>query len=379
MARPPWHDEHQRLRVALRKTRTLYAIDPSGRDADTGTDIANKWMFITLCYSGIEQCLKVIAAASRGLSVADLRKEVPRGRGHDLTILFETIDHDAKCILMQYYAHFQSLYSYIPIDSLPEFLRSISRTDGRGYERWRYSLIETDSELPTNSIEAMLAIWTSCVQLIGQRLGIEQVILPERGLMRQLGMLLPRVSTERDTIDPVWKDCYEEPINHAAQLLWEERRGILTRPSWILAWVEAVKEESKDSKELRHFINRATGNTTSGLGILWNYERKRFEAIPWNLVAVAEEKIPAGAREPYSDVSIAGPDVLRRVYENGYNVRENWACGSCLDGRWWRTIVAEKIDASGTQGALTAWLHNYDLFVRLEGAATQLLSPMDFK
>ena len=379
MARPLWHDEHQRLRVALSKTRTAYESDPSGRDLDTGTDIANQWMYIASCYSGIEQSLKVIAAAHRGLSVADVRKEVPRGRGHDLASLFKCLDHEAKCILMRYYARFRSLHSYIPIDTLPGFLQSISRTDGKGYERWRYSLIETGNDLPTNSAEAMLAIWTSSVQLIGKRLGIEHVILPEHAVMRQLGKLLPRVSTEKDAIGPVWKECYAEPINYAARLLWEAHRGIDMELSWMQSWVDAIKEESKDSKDLGYFIDRATGSTSTGLGIEWDSQSNCFSAIPWNMEAVVRNETPIGARELYSSAWTARPDVLRRVYQNGYRVRENWECGYCLDSRWWRTIVAEKIDASGIQGVLTAWLHNYDLFVTLEGDAVQLLRPWEFK
>ena len=345
----------------------------------TGQELANQWMFIASCYSGIEQSLKVIAAAHCGLSVADLRNEVPRGRGHDLACLFKSLDHESQCILMRYYARFQSLHSYIPIDSLPDLLQSISRTDGKGYERWRYSLIETDSEIPTNSAEAMLAVWTSSVQLIGQRLGIEHVTRPEQALMRQLSKLLPRMSTEKDAIDPVWKECYEGPINHAARLLWEEHRGIEAELSWMESWVEAIKVESNDSKALRYFIDVATGNTASGLGIIWDSDGKRFAAIPWNMESVAKNATPAGARELYSAVWTARPGVLRQVYQNGYRVRENWECGYCLDGRWWRTIAAEKIDASGIQGALTASLHNYDLFVTLEGGAIQLFRPWEFK
>ena len=72
-------------------------------------------------------------------------------------------------------------------------------------------------------------------------------------------------------------------------------------------------------------------------------------------------------------------DVLRRVYSNGYRVRENWKNGNRLDGRWWRTIVAEKIDESRTQSVLEAWRHDYDLFVTLSGSAVELFQPWEFK
>ena len=68
-------------------------------------------------------------------------------------------------------------------------------------------------------------------------------------------------------------------------------------------------------------------------------------------------------------------DVLRRVYSNGYRVRENWKNGNLLDGRWWRTIVAEKIDESRTQSVLEAWRHDYDLFVTLSGSACCVVRP----
>lgn len=230
MARPHWHDEHQRLKVALRKTRAAYDSDSSGRDIDVGTDIANIWMYIASCYSGVEQSLKVIYAEHRGRSIAEMRNEIRRGRGHDLALLFNGLDHGAKCILARYYARFQSLHDYIPIVSLPEFLQSISRTDGKGYERWRYALIETDVKLPTNSSEAMFAIWTSSVQLIGARLGLGHMTLPDQALAGWLQRLLLRVP---DTIDPIWKECYCQPINHAARLLWEDYRGIEAKQPWI--------------------------------------------------------------------------------------------------------------------------------------------------
>ncbi|MDD9988150.1 MAG: hypothetical protein OXQ31_17875 [Spirochaetaceae bacterium] len=379
MALAKWWDEHQRLTVALRQTRSAYERDTAGRDLHTGTDIANQWMFIAACYSGLEQSLKVIAAAHLDISVEDVRKSVPRGRGHDLSILFKNLDHEAKCVLMRYYARFQSLHSYIPIGSLPDFLQSISRTDGKGYERWRYSLIETDNDLPTNSAEAMLAIWTSSNQLIGQRLGIEPIVMPEHALMRELGELLPRVSTGDDATQPRWRECYEKPINCAAQMLWDEHRGINTTSSWIQSWIEAIKERSTQSRELRHFIVRATGSGTTGLSICWDDEAKCFANVPWNMQSVVENEAPDGARELYSSAWDARPEVLRRTHQNGFTVRENWESANSLDGRWWRTVVAEKTHGSGVRDVLTAWLHDYDLYVELEGEATDLFRHWEFK
>ena len=84
--------------------------------------------------------------------------------------MFCHLEESTKDVVRDYYYQFQSLHSYIGIENLDDFLKKVSGNDGKGYERWRYSLIEVERELPRNSTEALITIWGICVEITRSRI-----------------------------------------------------------------------------------------------------------------------------------------------------------------------------------------------------------------
>ncbi|MCY4431271.1 MAG: hypothetical protein OXC11_12880 [Rhodospirillales bacterium] len=64
-----------------------------------------------------------------------------------------------RAALAEQYRRFRTLHPYIDPATAAEFLNVVSAEDGRGYERWRYSLTAPEKKIPTNSAEALLSIW----------------------------------------------------------------------------------------------------------------------------------------------------------------------------------------------------------------------------
>ena len=172
-------EKAQRLSVAYEKTKKFLESQSVTRDYHPGSDIASEWTIITAAYSGLEQVIKYLIAEEKSFTIQELlHKQGQSGNGkkknhpyrtHNLASLFDYLKDETKTIIREYYSQYQSLHSYITIETVDGFLSQVSRVDGKGYELWRYTLIQNEKQLPQNSAEAMVAIWGICVQIAKSR------------------------------------------------------------------------------------------------------------------------------------------------------------------------------------------------------------------
>ena len=374
----------QRLKSAQKRSLDAFDKTTVAVDLHPGTQIANMWMFIAAGYSGVEQSFKFLLATEKGMSIEELLNSRDY-RTHNLSFLFTELDNDAQQSLSEHYEIFQSLHDYIDIVSLQKFLSTTSGSEGRGYEQWRYTLIEL-KPVPTNSVECMLSIWHSVVQLIEERQYENQKMwTPERELLRifQRNLDEARLETsvrrqnagmdfEDDTEDlRKWWAHYGHPLNAFAELIWRSHRGMtlkgLVESEWLAEALRGLLERirrlntNSNRSNLRYFIARAEGNAATGLGIRWNKKRTRFESIPWNMLDRVADKPPDTAQKMEDAKFETRTAVLRKVYGTGFGVQEH---GSFKqepeDEAWRRTLYAEKEQASGTKLTLAVWEKTWD-------------------
>ena len=138
-------------------------MEPLTLELHPGTDIARNWTVITAAYSGLEQTLKYLFAAQKGLTITELIEfAVPESvdadesgdgrtpfRTHNVGWLFSKVEEPTQDIVRDFYERIQSLHSYLATGSVDHFLTLVSGPKGVGYERWRYTLIE-DKPLPSD-------------------------------------------------------------------------------------------------------------------------------------------------------------------------------------------------------------------------------------
>ena len=161
MSRDEKFEKVQRLLTAHSKTKELLENAPVTWEVHPGTDIARNWTVITAAYSGLEQTMKYLIAEENAQSIAELikfreGKNLPY-QTHDLLKLFSKLAEPTQDVVRDFYGRFQSLHSYISEETVGKFLSVVSEADGRGYERWRYTLIE-DRPLPRNSPEGIVTL-----------------------------------------------------------------------------------------------------------------------------------------------------------------------------------------------------------------------------
>lgn len=389
----------QRLKSAQKRSQEAFEKTEIGWDLHPGTQIANWWAFITIGYSGIEQSFKFIIAMERGKTIADLLNDNELNfRTHDISYLFGQMDKGTKRVLSGYYKRFQSLHNYIRVKTLHSFLKEASGKGGEGYGQWRYALIES-GPIPRNSVDCMLAIWDACVQWITHKQYSKQKVwMPEVKLLKDFENLLEeidqgpklwhefgskeRANGIRDLRE--WYVHHGHPLNAFAQLIWNDYRGIspekLVESDWLASllkvWLERVKSLCKSSNQasLFYFIERAKGNTTTGLGIRWNVDKNRFEDIPWNLEEIVQEEIPDTAIKMDGDRAEICNGLLQRMYKDGFDVKENRSRGQQIENKKWTcTLVAEKRQASGKKVVVKVWERGWyaDVCVEMEGADSE--------
>lgn len=389
----------QRLESAWRRSQGAFEKTETGRDLHAGTQIANWWMFMTAGYSGIEQSFKFIIAAKKGKTVEDLinEKDSPY-KTHNLGLLFQKIDKEAKQVLNEYYERFQSLHNYIEIATLRDFLKEVSGAKGKGYEQWRYALIEP-GPIPRSNVDCMLAIWYACVQLITKKQYPNQEIwMPDRELLQTFESVLQdawdevyirRQNAEMDVPDGIeelnrWLESYDHPINAYADLLWNHHRGKISEYvgdlDWLVElfceWSERITKPRQNGIQtgLLCFADRAKGSTRTGIGVRWNAETNRFENIPWNLDQILAESVPGTAKKVKRVTDETRDKILRKMHKEGFDVKECRSYGGELeDKKWTCTMVAEKIQASGGKFVLEVWQKAWgaDIYVDLKGASSK--------
>ncbi len=312
----------KRLQVAYKKTNEILEREPISRDLHPGSDIARRWTIITAAYSGLEQTLKFLIANEESYTIEELinhrsqsNKKINKSIGgrypyrtHDLARLFCCLEESKKVVIRKYYGQFQSLHSYISIESLDDFLKEVSDLDGKGYERWRYSLIEVKKPLPRNSAEALVAIWGVCTEIAIKCVFDNQRVrmLDQKlrwTLWQQLEKQMNAVSLKRQIAGEPFQNLKIEArdrlfqdrcsLDVFAEILWHfdrYRSHGLTNVSgqlseavnkWIAHFLDYKSKAGITS--LRWFIERAQGRTPLGESIRLNKETKHFEAVPSSL------------------------------------------------------------------------------------------------
>ncbi len=370
----------QRLMAAYKKTKETFENEPAVHELHPGTAIANIWPAITVSYSGLEQTLKFLIATREQITIEQLLK-CQRFHTHNLRSLFSNLSSGMQDTMQDFYRRFQSLHSYLPIPTVDEFLDIVSGSKGKGYQQWRYTLIE-DSELPRNSPETMLAIWGVCVQIAeGLVWNHEHVRMPEveltQTLCHLLNMHIRNVSGDRQNAGEAFQDISQEirdwlwrpghPLNAFAEILWHQDRygthGVEGGSDWfseVLSRLpESILAESdvKARTSMRVYVARAQGRTRDGSGIRWDKEEGRFEAVPWTLETCFREEPPPGATK----LHVQGRQWwLSRLWaigrEDGFRILENRSFEKPAGGIGWTCTLRVETEGSGNgKPLLSLW------------------------
>ena len=403
MSREEKLEKVERLRVAHDRTSQVLEDETVERELHPGTDIARNWTVITAAYSGLEQTIKYLIADEKGMNITDLiglreGKKHPY-QTHDLSGLFSRLAQETQETIGEFYARFQSLHSYIQIQCVDEFLAQVSAEDGKGYERWRYTLIE-DELLPKNSPEALVSIWGVCVQIaVAREWENQRVRFPDEMLTWKfrdcLDAMVQQVAVDRQNAGEPFRDIgrerkvwlwkREHPLNAFANVLWNFSRygehGQVEVSDWLsdalLAWAGIIHNRPDITRRtsMRAFVTRAQGLTPEGQSIRWDQNAKRFEPVRWCLENRQREELPstAVAIMDRSRQDMPLRDLWRGAKESGYLVLENRGFhGSPSQGRWFRTHEVRAVVQGDSGLMLTLWRErdtNQDLYYLVEEQA----------
>ena len=384
----------QRLLTAHRKTKEVLEEEAVTWELHPGTDIARNWTVVTAAYSGLEQTIKYLLAEERGRGIAELiglREGTDRPyQTHDLSELFARLAARTQEIVQEFYARYQSLHAYVTVETVGKFLDMVSDTDGRGYERWRYTLIE-DRPIPSNSPETLVALWGVCTQIAEERLWKNsRVRTPDEVLASQFAMqlekLVTEVSVERQNAGEPFVDTSGEcrdwawraghPLNAFADILWHVRRygehgqvavsDLLSDALRRLAHVILNDPAAKGRTSLRIFVERAQGATRSGRSIRWDRGTNRFEAVPWSLQNRHLAALPQNAVAMSDPTGMRLRALWQAAKRSGYRVLENRAFkGPRKEGLWFCTIELRAEDSGGENVVLSIWQKEFSAAGRL--------------
>ena len=396
----------QRLRVAERRTREAYQKVIVGDDLHEGSQIAQMWPFITAGYCGIEQSFKFLIARRKGLRAVRqlLEEEKPSRRRsayqtHDLRFLYRKLDPTEQCRLSDDYRRFTSLHDYIVIASLTDFLEIVSSDDGNGYVSWRYSLTDCDTILPTNSAEALLAVWTATIHIVRddvyERATIRTI---EHSIVElfssHLDQMLSNVSAERQNDGfgyedytaeyDSWVKQFDDPLNAFSRVIHDFYRGLAHEVSgtseqlaealrrW-LQWIHAEVRNRETSPDVRQFVTRALGARGNAQGIRWNKDRHQFEDVSWTLDELVAREPPDGAcafKATWDDWR--QHRVINWIYSIGFHVEEHRPYREHMPpGKWLCTLSATKTWANGQAQVIRLWEHadpDEEFYVELAGS-----------
>ena len=403
MTREEKKGKADRLYIAHKKTKETLEWEPLTWELHAGINIARKWTVITAAYSGLEQTFKYLIAEEQGYTIPGLinytepetqdadageRKKYPY-RTHDLAFLFSKLGKATESIVREFFRRFQSLHSYITIESVDQFLEEVSGPEGAGYEQWRYTLIE-DKPLPRNSPEALVAIWGVCVDVARERIRKGQrvrmpdnlVRMPDEMLLQEfyhrLEGLRVAVSVERRNRGEDFQDIEAEiqtwlwksghPLNAFADVLWHfdryEIHGVTDISDWfsntLTSWARRALEDpiTIGPATLRAFVERARGHWPDGASIRWNPNSNRFDAVQWPLPTRSQDAPPPDAT-PIGDPTSRGTrlnTLWRAARKDGYRVMENRAFDGPRDrDMWFRTLAVEVEEGGDVKPGLTVW------------------------
>ena len=245
---------HQ-LKTPLKRLKEMFAASEHGRDLIGLVERARMWPLVTPLYSGLEQGMKVLAAHADGMTVTEATAPgMPlRRAGHNLAEIWDMVSTEARELIEEHYAQFISLHDYVPYKTAQEFLIHLAGPKGKGYEDWRYCLIEAKPVRDT-SVEAMMQIWEGIIAAIDKADNRNYSHGPINDLEIELGTIwessfISSSIAYQDNLD--MKKIYD-PLEHkkewynwtrenggitnsAATLLWQHRRGGTTERSLVLS------------------------------------------------------------------------------------------------------------------------------------------------
>jgi len=378
----------RRLHVAYKETKRMLESNKATREIDMDRYIAKNWTIITASYSGLEQTLKFLVACEKECTISELiekddkdssnsRQRSPY-RTHNLSKLFKRLEKSTQCTMREYFSRFQSLHLYIPFNYLLDFLKEISGEKGKGYERWRYSLIE-DEQLPGSSPTVLLALWRAGVYIAEN--GIyenNKFFMPDKVLEKELDdHLIEKIiqvcknrQMEGESYKEIrpeihaWLKAADHPLNAFAKVLWHfsryERHGVKNVSDWfsdlLIGWAKRIEKtvDNSDFTLVSVFAKRAMGKTQYGQSIRWNPVTNRFENVPWSLKKELRETRPPGSLI-VRDLNLFPLSLYDAVMDSGYQIAENRNfCQSDIE-KWLRSLQVQRASDGDKEPVLTIW------------------------
>ena len=343
---------HQ-LGTPLKRLKKMFAASEHGRDLVGLVERARMWPLVTPLYSGLEQGMKVLAAHADGMTVTEATApgKPLRRAGHNLAEIWNMVPTEARELVEKHYGQFISLHDYVPYKTAEEFLIHLAGPKGKGYEDWRYCLIEAKPVRDT-SVEAMMQIWESIIAAINKADNRNYSHGPINDLEMELHSVwedsfLRSSIAHQDNSDinknydllehkKEWHNWTRENggiTNSAATLLWKHRRGGTTdrdlllneiiKHTILLYHTEIEKEiSSTDNFNAKYWAARAVTN-----GIVLHKETGKFR------FADPDIRLPdQWCKEQPKDTVVLKLDdytysrvcnIRDFLYQNKFKVREN--------------------------------------------------------
>ena len=379
------------LRFPLRELGATWARTKHKRDLFALVDAAVHWPVVTPLYSGLEQALKVLLADEMERTIEEVggpKGELARTCQHHLGKCWDRLKPESRAVIEEHWSQFISLHRYMAEgeEARPEtatagaFLWHLSGGEkGGGYERWRYSLIEMH-ELPKVSVEGMMQIWDSVLQIYEKRIrpGSRQTMRgPLERIVRRINTLWEQASwkaemeiqqgPEREQYDCAavrreharWLANHGWYANSAADILWRGERAL---PAADPDGPERV-EVRRTLELLGPILRKELAETEDPSLAEWG-RRARTDGIrlqPDSKGRAAEckmgihehegrwqEESPEGSIVAYMDDEPfrQGRDTLLMAYSAGYEVREHAAGRETEEGfgLWFEATKGEGAD-----------------------------------
>ena len=298
--RLPQGDLMLKMDKACMSTRDLVARNPIEHDLWDGYLVAQAWPFVTALYSGVEQALKMLLmAADPQPTVGEVRKY-----GHDLSRLYYALlPEDAEHIELHFREHrslFEFLQQHDEFATAETFIAHINGAEeAKGYEWWRYTLLDPDLQPPFTEPWTMCEVWQAVCCCLWTRRS-DQARPCERPSQRLLSPL--RDIANRATAS--YRDFSSDLDIWMSHIDGDD----------LAAWVDLLVKSSRGSMDQVHAPDALRGD-------LDKMAQRAIERLSGRM-AIPDEQLlllPASQRDRIqADRQFANPDeqmLLRRVQQ----------------------------------------------------------------